>query len=46
LLVAERMLDHTTEHAGYLIVEATSERWADVGVPLLGKEKFGVRLGM
>jgi hypothetical protein len=40
------MLDHPTEYAGDLIVEATAQRWADVGVPLLGKEKFGVRLGM
>jgi hypothetical protein len=40
------VLDHPTEHAGYLIVEATAQWWADVGVTLLRKEKFSVRLGM
>jgi hypothetical protein len=40
------MLDDPTEHAGYLIVEATAQRWVCVGVTLLRKEKFSVRLWM
>jgi hypothetical protein len=40
------MFDDPTEHAGYLIVKATAQRWAGVGVTMLREEKFGVRLGM
>jgi hypothetical protein len=40
------MFDDPTEHAGYLIVKATAQWLAGVGVPMLRKEKFGVRLGM
>jgi hypothetical protein len=46
LLIAERMLDDPTEHAGYLIVGATAQRWTGVGVTLLSQEKFSVRLWM
>jgi hypothetical protein len=46
LLIAERMLDDPTEHVGYLIVEATAQWWAGVGVTLLRQEKFSVRLWM
>jgi len=35
-----------TEHAGYLIVEATAQQLAGVGVTLLLQEKFSVRLWM
>ena len=38
--------DDPTEHARYLVVEATAQRWAGVGITLLRKEKFSVRLGM
>jgi hypothetical protein len=40
------MLDDPTEHAGYLIVEATAQQWAGVGVTLLRQEKFSVRVWM
>jgi hypothetical protein len=40
------MLNDPTEYAGNLIVEAMAQRWACVGVTLLRKEKFSVRLGM
>jgi hypothetical protein len=40
------MLDHTAEHAGYLIVEAAAQRGADICVALLRLEKFSVGLGM
>jgi hypothetical protein len=40
------MLDDPSEHVGYLIIEATAQRWAGVGVTLLRQEKFSVGLWM
>jgi hypothetical protein len=40
------MFDDTTEHAGYLIVEATAQQLAGVRVTLLRQEKFSVGLWM
>jgi hypothetical protein len=40
------MLNDPTEHAGYLIVEATAQQFASVGVTLLRQEKFSVGLWM
>jgi hypothetical protein len=36
------MLDDAREHAGYLIVETTTQLLTDVRVTLLRQEKFGV----
>jgi hypothetical protein len=40
------MFDDPAEHAGYLVVEATAQWWAGVGITLLRQEKFSVRLWM
>jgi hypothetical protein len=40
------VLNDPTEHAGYLIVEATARQLAGVGVALLRQEKFSVGLWM